>query len=210
MHMLVKICGITNLEDALLAAELGADKLGFNFYENSSRFVNPLLVAKIADRLPADVGRIGVFVNEQIERIAEIAEVAKLDGIQLHGTETPQFASRLMRRTRLTVIKAFQVSRGFTATDVNDYDVDAILLDTYRKDGFGGSGEVFDWKVAIQVKQLKSKMYLAGGLSESNVSKAIADVGPYCVDACSRLESAPGKKDEVKLRHFLRNAGKAI
>lgn len=210
MHMLVKICGITNLEDALLAAELGADELGFNFYENSSRFVNPLLVAKIADRLPADVGRIGVFVNEQIERIAEIAKVAKLDGIQLHGTETPQFASRLMRRTRLTVIKAFQVSPGFTATDVNDYDVDAILLDTYRKDGFGGSGEVFDWEIAIQVKQLKSKMYLAGGLSESNVSKAIADVGPYCVDACSRLESAPGKKDEVKLRHFLRNAGKAI
>ena len=206
--MYVKICGITNLNDARLAASLGADELGFNFFTGSPRYVEPLNVRAIVEHMPLRIRKTGVFVNESLKNMVEIAGVARLDGIQLHGDESADLAASVRDQTALRVIKAFRISKDFRVDEVGAYDVDAVLLDAYSKTGYGGTGEVFDWKIATEVKKLVPKLYLAGGLSDANVAEAISAVDPYCIDACSCLESEPGIKDEVKLRNFLRNAGK--
>ena len=198
----VKICGITNLEDALLAARSGADALGFNFYEKSPRYISPEKAREIIERLPTEIFIVGVFVNESQEKIVEIAETAKLNAIQLHGDETPEFVSELKTKTNLEIIKAFRVSPDFKAEDVLTYEVDAVLLDAFSSKDRGGTGEVFDWKIAAAVKKMVPKLYLAGGLSPENVAAAISEVEPYAVDACSRLEEVAGKKDARKLREF--------
>ena len=127
----VKICGITNLEDALLSAKFGAEALGFNFYKRSARYIPPEKAREIIEQLPANVLKVGVFVNENLDKIIEIACVAKLDALQLHGEETPEFARELKARTNLEVIKAFRVSPEFKPEDVLQYEVDAVLLDAY-------------------------------------------------------------------------------
>lgn len=208
----VKICGITNPEDALLSAKFGADALGFNFYEKSPRYVSPEKAREIIEQLPENVLKVGVFVNEDLGKIIEIAETAKLDALQLHGEETPEFARELKAKTNLEIIKAFRVSPEFKPEDVLKYETDAILLDAYNQQEHGGTGETFDWKIAKKVQEIFPKMYLAGGLSVDNVRKAIKNVNPYAVDSCSLLEKNRGKKDEQKVRDFLevvRNA-KAI
>ena len=128
----VKICGITNLEDALLSAKFGADALGFNFYEKSPRYITPENAREIIEQLPESILKVGVFVNESLEKIVEIAAIAKLDAIQLHGEETPEFARELKSKTNLEIIKAFRVSPEFKPEDVLQYEVDAILLDAYN------------------------------------------------------------------------------
>lgn len=198
----VKICGITNLEDALLSAKLGADALGFNFYKKSPRYILPEKAREIIDELPEKILKVGVFVNEQIEMILEIAQTAKLDAIQLHGDETQEFIFELKRKTNLDVIKAFRVSPEFKPEDVLSYEVDAILLDAFSKNERGGTGEIFDWEIAKKVKNIFPKLYLAGGLSPENVADAIFRVEPFGVDACSCLEETKGKKDTQKLTDF--------
>jgi len=208
----VKICGITNSEDALLSAKFGADALGFNFYGKSPRYVSPEKAREIIEQLPENILKVGVFVNEDLEKMIEIAETAKLDALQLHGEETPEFARELKAKTNLEIIKAFRVSPEFKPEDVLKYETDAILLDAYNQQEHGGTGETFDWEIAKKVQEVFPKMYLAGGLSVDNVRKAIKNVGPYAVDSCSLLEKNRGKKDEQKVREFLevvRNA-KAI
>ena len=199
----VKICGITNLQDALLSVKAGADALGFNFYENSSRFILSEKTSKIVEWLPEGVLKVGVFVNESVERIVETAEMAGLSAIQLHGDESPEFVSEIKLRTGLEIIKVFSVRPDFTPDDVTKFDADAILLDTYSPRGRGGTGETFNWDIANEVQALFPKMYLAGGLSPENVSEAIKRVRPYAVDVSSRIESKPGKKDPVKLERFI-------
>src|SRR5215213_3215086 len=194
----VKICGITNLEDALLAAKFGADALGFNFYEKSPRYILPEKAREIIEKLPQGVLKVGVFVNESLEKIAEIASIAKLDALQLHGEETPEFARELKAKTNLEIIKAFRVSPEFKPEDVLNYDVDAILLDAYSPKELGGTGETFDWEIARKVQEIFPKMYLAGGLSADNVLEAVDKVKPFAVDSCSSLEKAKGKKDKLK------------
>jgi phosphoribosylanthranilate isomerase len=198
----VKICGITNLEDALLSARLGADALGFNFYKKSPRYVSPEKAREIIEQLPQQILMVGVFVNENTNSILEIAQTAKLDGIQLHGDETPEFAAELKAKTNLEIIKAFRVSSEFKPEDVLSYTVDAILLDAFSKKERGGTGEVFDRGIAKKVREIFPKMYLAGGLSPENVAAAIFEVKPFAVDACSCLEKRKGKKDSQKLRSF--------
>lgn len=202
----VKICGITNLEDALLSAKFGADALGFNFYEKSPRYITPEKAREIVEKLPPEILKVGVFVNESLEKIAEVAETVKLDAIQLHGEETPEFARELKAKTNLEIIKAFRVSPEFKPEDVLQYEVDAILLDAYSRHEHGGTGEIFDWEIAKKVQEIFPKMYLAGGLTHNNVMVAIfAPNGPkvYGVDACSGLEIEKGRKDRVKLINFL-------
>lgn len=199
----VKICGITNLEDALLSVKFGADALGFNFYPKSPRFVEAEKVRKIVEKLPREVLKVGVFVNESLEIIAKIAEIAKLDAIQLHGEETPEFCREVKEKTNLEIIKAFRVSPTFTPDVVLKYEVDAILLDAYNPNEHGGTGETFDWKVAFKVKQIVQKLYLAGGLDSKNVDFAIRRVQPFAVDSCSLLEKEKGKKDKFKTIHFI-------
>lgn len=199
----VKICGITNLEDALLSAKFGADALGFNFYEKSPRHISPESAREIIDQLPDGVLKVGVFVNEGLDNIVEIAHKTKLNAIQLHGEESPEFTNELKAKTGLDMIKAFRVLKEFDVENTKKYDVDAILLDAYSPNEYGGTGETFDWEVA---KRIEAKLYLAGGLSPENVADAIRAVRPYAVDACSCLERSKGVKDRDKLERFIENA----
>ncbi len=199
----VKICGITNLEDALLSAKFGADALGFNFYEKSPRYIAPEKAHEIIKELSTYVLKVGVFVNESLNKIIEVAATAKLDAIQLHGEETPEFSRELKAKTNLEIIKAFRVSPEFKPENVLQYKVDAVLLDAYSANEHGGTGETFDWEIARKVREIFPKMYLAGGLSAENISEAILAVKPFAVDACSSIEKAKGVKNYAKVKNFI-------
>ena len=199
----VKICGITNLKDALLSVKFGANALGFNFYGKSPRYISPEKARAIVEQISADVLKVGVFVNELQEKILETAETAKLDAIQLHGDEAPEFIDELKAQTNLEIIKAFRVSAAFKPEDILQYKIDAVLLDAFSATDYGGTGESFDWRVARKVREIVPKMYLAGGLSAENVAEAIANVEPFAVDACSLLEESKGVKNAEKVRDFI-------
>lgn len=202
----VKICGITNLEDALLSAKFGADALGFNFYKKSPRYITPEKANEIIEKLPENILKVGVFVNEDLEKIVEIAETAKLDTLQLHGEETPEFASELKAKTNLEIIKAFRVSPEFKPEDVLEYETDAILLDAYNPKEHGGTGETFDWWKFKDSFSKIPRFYLAGGLSSKNITYPISLLKPFAVDACSKLEIEKGKKDKVEVINFIKLA----
>jgi len=206
----VKICGITSLEDAVMSVELGADILGFNFFVKSPRYIAPKLAEGTITKLPTGVIAVGVFVNESIDTVSGIASETGIDLIQLHGDETPAFVKNLRDSTGLQVIKAFRVSDQFNAAEVQNYEVDAILLDSYSASERGGTGEKFDWNVAAQVRELIPKLYLAGGLNPQNVGEAIRSVRPFALDACSGLESSKGIKDRRKVEAFIRNVREAL
>ena len=206
----VKICGITNLEDARHSIACGADALGFNFYDKSPRYISTDMAKRIIEQLPDTIEIVGVFVNEKTDRIVEIADAARLDMIQLHGDETPEFTSAVAVKTGLPVIKAFRVSPDFTVNDSVDYGTDAILLDAFSADQHGGTGKIFNWNVAREVSESGRKLYLAGGLSAENVRDAIRAVRPFAVDACSLLEREPGRKDHDKVAAFVAAVKKTI
>jgi len=196
---LIKICGITNLDDAQAAVAAGADALGFNFYKPSPRYITPENARKIIDTLPASILTVGVFVNEASPNaVRAIADRAGVKTVQLHGDESPDYCRALN-----SVIKNFSVSTSFDIDQINAYDVDAIMLDTKDNRLRGGTGRVFDWSIAQQVSQLVPKLYLAGGLSPENVSDAIALVHPYAVDTCSAVEDKPGIKNHERMRVFV-------
>lgn len=192
---LIKVCGITTREDALVSAEAGANALGFNFYSKSPRYLaEPEAAAAFAEDLP--VLKVGIFVNEQPENVADIAERAALDIIQLHGYEDPaDYAT-------FRVWKAFRVSRGWDPAVLDSACAEACLLDGPAP----GTGEAFDW---AEARNLPHRIILAGGLGPDNVAEAVRFVRPWGVDACSKLERAPGLKDHDKVRQFVQNARKA-
>ena len=191
--MVVKICGITNREDALAAIEFGATALGFNFYPKSPRYVEPAKAARLIEGLPAGVWKVGVFVNEAPESVSKIAGEAGLDVAQLHGTHTG--------RNACATWLAFQVTPEFELNQLNAYTADAFLLDAPSATLHGGTGETFDWS---RVAGSGKKIVLAGGLDAGNVQQAIRIARPWGVDACSRLESSPGRKDHTKMAQFLK------
>ncbi|MBI4876307.1 MAG: phosphoribosylanthranilate isomerase [Acidobacteria bacterium] len=196
--MMVKVCGITNLEDALEAVAGGASALGFNFYPPSPRYIAPEAAARIVERLPAGILNVGVFVNESPEAVVRILRLAGLDVAQLHGEETPEAAPRGVR-----LWKAFRVDPSFHPARMNAWDAEAFLLDAPAEAFYGGSGQTFDWERA---RGLGRRIVLAGGLDASNVRAAIQAAQPWGVDACSRLESSPGRKDRHKMKEFLKAA----
>jgi len=202
----VKICGITNLDDALAAIDAGADALGFNFFEQSPRHIAPDTAREIIRELPDGISKIGVFVNKGVDSVIDIASTVSLDAIQLHGDEPSDYVDDLIDRCSFEVIKAFRVADGFVAEETTGYKVEGILLDGFAVNARGGTGATFDWEVAKRVRALVSRLWLAGGLSPDNVRAAILDVKPYGVDACSSLESGPGVKDHEKLRNFITEA----
>ena len=197
---LIKICGITNVNDAHAAVAAGADALGFNFYKLSPRYIAPESAREIINTLPNEVFTVGVFVNEgSPEAVRSIANQAGVKAVQLHGDESPDYCRALD-----SVIKTFAVSKDkFDIKQIESYEVDAIMLDTKDNRLRGGTGRVFDWSIAQQVSQLVPKLYLAGGLSPENVSEAIEMVQPYAVDACSSLEDKPGIKNHERMRVFV-------
>lgn len=190
----IKICGLTNLADALFACELGADALGFIFYRNSPRYISPENVIDIAKELPPFVARIGVFVNENLGVVNEISTKLNLDRVQLHGDESPDYCQQIAT----PVIKAFRIGGFFDVNVLGSYDVPAFLLDTYSIAGYGGTGECFDWNIALAAKK-HGRIILSGGITEHNVVEAIRSVNPHAVDVCSGVESEPGKKDHRRL-----------
>ena len=198
---LVKICGITNLDDALAAVEAGADALGFNFYKPSPRYVTPRQAREIIEQLPESVLTVGVFVNEESDSVKVIAHEANIQALQLHGDETPGYCRELA--ADYYVIKTFAVADSFEPQTVHEYDVEAIMLDTKHNSLRGGTGRVFDWSVAQRLAPTIPKLFLAGGLSPKNIENAVKTVYPYAVDACSALEDSPGKKNEERMRVFI-------
>lgn len=195
----IKICGITNIEDALVAADLGVEALGFVFAE-SPRRVEPVEAKKIMDLLPPFISRVGVFVDEDIENIHEIAELCGLDAVQLHGLESPDYCRKVRRR----VIKAFRIKEEKDLKIIPKYyEVNAYLLDTYVPEIQGGTGVAFDWTLALKAQEFGKPIILAGGLTPENVTAAIKVVQPYAVDVSSSIEERPGKKDLKKLKAFV-------
>jgi phosphoribosylanthranilate isomerase len=195
----VKVCGITNLEDALVAAEAGADALGFVFAE-SPRRVEPEMAAAIIRLLPDGVQAVGVFVDAPVEEVRRTIEVCGLTAVQLHGRETPEICTAMP----VPVIKAFRMHGPETLAEMAAYQgrVWAMLLDSYKAGQAGGTGHGFDLSLAVEAKRC-GRIIVAGGLSGANVAEVIERVCPFGVDASSRLEMAPGRKDHRLVRQFV-------
>jgi len=185
----VKICGLTNLEDALAAAGMGAAAAGFNFYTGSPRYIAPEALAAWIGEVPVGMWKVGVFVNEPVTRVLEISRALELDVAQLHGKETPNDVPQGIR-----VWKAARVVDGYDFASLEAFQTEALLLDG------PASGIRFDWSVATGRGR---KIVLAGGLDVDNVREAIEHVRPWGVDVCSRIESAPGKKDHARMKRFI-------
>jgi phosphoribosylanthranilate isomerase len=194
----IKICGITNLDDALAAVDYGADALGFNFYKKSPRWIEPQRAAEIVAQLPPFVVPIGIFVTEKEDKIRDIVSLACLQGIQLHGDETPEFCQRFGSR----VIKAFQVKNKASLERMAHYRVSAYLLDSYKEGMRGGTGTTFDWHLAVVAKTF-GRVILAGGLTPDNVVEAVKLVQPYGVDVCGGIEKEKGVKDHALMKQFI-------
>ncbi len=203
----VKVCGITNLNDALSACHSGADAVGFILYPKSKRFIKAKDVRKITSQLPPFLTKVGVFVNEDPRDVLEILSYAHLDFAQLHGDETPEECEYVGANR---VIKVFRLKSEEEVEKIGPYvgKVRAILLDTYDSKVYGGTGKPFDWKVALKVKERfpEFPLILSGGLNPENVKRAVEIVKPYAVDVSSGVEAEPGVKDGEKVKAFVRNA----
>ena len=194
----IKICGITNLDDAMAAAEDGADALGFIFYKKSARYIDPGKTAEIVRQLPPFLTPVAVFVNEREEKIRDIQFTTGIKVLQFHGDERPEFCDRFATR----VIKAFQVKDKDSLKHMAHYHVGALLLDSYRDGMRGGTGTTFDWHLAVVAKTL-GRVVLAGGLTPENVAEAVKLVQPYGVDVAGGVEREKGLKDHAKLKKFI-------
>jgi phosphoribosylanthranilate isomerase len=204
----VKICGITRLEDAELAASLGAWALGFILWPQSKRHVDEAVAAGIARRVRRQVELVGVFVNPTLDEVAHAADAIGLSHIQLHGDEGPVFATEAGRRTGAKVIKAARVAGAADLQALERFRTDFHLLDTAVEGVRGGSGRSWDWGLAAQ-RRSKVPMILSGGLTAENVADGIAQVRPFAVDVASGVEASPGVKDLAKLEAFLSVAAPA-
>lgn len=195
----VKVCGVRSLEEAEAALEAGADAIGFNFWPQSRRYVAPRAAAEIIGRLPAVASTIGVFVNDEASRIIDVASELRLTAVQLHGDESPEFCAGLRG---IKTIKAIRVGQDFDLGIIQSYPVSMVLLDSNIQGSYGGTGQRFDWRIAIEAKRF-ARIILAGGLNTENVWDAITHVRPAAIDVCSGVEAEPGRKDFEKLRSFM-------
>lgn len=194
----VKVCGITNSDDAFRAVELGADALGFIFYKGSKRYIDPRDAHPIISSLPPFVSSVGVFVNQGPDEIKEAVETSGVDTVQLQGDETPEFCTLLPYK----LIKAVRVKDTVNTEEVELYPVLAILFDKHTDEMYGGTGTSFDWGVLKGIA-ISKKVILSGGLTPENVSRAIETVRPYGVDVSTGVEDSPGKKNHMKMRKFI-------
>ena len=202
--MKVKICGITNPDDALAAVEYGADALGFVFYPKSPRYIAPERAAAITSLLPPFVSTVGVFVNEESDVILQIMKMTGIRVLQLHGEETTDTC-----KIWTPVIKSFRVAAFTDLKPLEDYkDVSAYLLDTYSQTEYGGTGRIFNWDIAVEAKR-EGRIILAGGLTPETIEMAVRHVKPYAVDVSSGVEAKKGKKDLAKVKEFIKRAKKA-
>jgi phosphoribosylanthranilate isomerase len=196
----VKICGITNHQDAMAATDMGADLLGFNFYPGSPRYLAPQKAADIISKLPGFVDIVGVFVNATIEQIHEIRALCQLDWVQLHGDEDPPFC-RLFLSHDVKTMKAIRVKDQTDIEKADSFFTDAVLLDAFDPKRYGGTGITFDWNI---VGHMNKRVFLAGGIHPDNAATAIK-LGVYGIDVCSGIEARPGKKDHKKMKQLFKN-----
>ncbi|MFA3784189.1 phosphoribosylanthranilate isomerase [Melioribacteraceae bacterium 4301-Me] len=195
--MKVKICGITNLEDALVCIENGADMLGFIFYEKSKRYISFDYAKEILQQLPPTVNKVGVFVNDKYQTINDAAKKIGLDVIQLHGDESPEFTEKIT----LPVFKSFRISESFDWSGIKQYKKIIPLLDTYSKNQFGGTGKHFNWNLIPD--EYKHSIILSGGITIDKLERIFNEIKPLAIDISSSLEITPGKKDHKKVKEFL-------
>ena len=196
----VKICGITNYDDAAEASVLGADLLGFNFYPKSPRYIEPEKAAEIVSSLPSFTDIVGVFVNADESQIREIIEQCQLNWVQLHGDESPEFC-RSFGSLNVKTVKALRVRGEEDIKQAEKYFTDAILLDAFDPEKYGGTGISFDWNI---VGHISKRVFLAGGINPDNAVDAI-ELGVYGIDICSGVEAEPGKKDHKKMKKLFEN-----
>lgn len=201
MSTRVKICGITNLADAQAAVEAGADALGFIFYEKSPRRMTISAVAKISKQLPPFIMRVGIFVNAPEELVTRAIGECGLGLLQFHGDEPPEFCTRF----GLMSMKAFRLRDAESLKELPKYPTEAWLLDAYSAENLGGTGEKFNWDLAVEAQKFGKPVFLAGGLTPENVAAAVRKVQPFGVDVSSGVESSPGKKDHARVRAFIVN-----
>lgn len=195
----VKICGITNIDDARKAVNLGAWAIGFNFYKKSPRYIGGYKARKIIAQLPPFVTPVGIFVNSKEGAVRDIAEFCGIQTLQFHGDETPAYCQRFKG---YKVIKAFRVDERFDWSVLKNYPVDAFLLDARSDESYGGTGKTFDWALVRNAKSFNKPLILSGGLNPANIRAAVEEVRPYGVDVCSGVEIKPGIKDERALAEF--------
>jgi len=199
MPVKVKICGITNVRDGTAAVEAGADALGFIFCEQSPRRISLETAAGIIRELPSFVVKVGVFVNAREEIVSRAIAECGLNLLQFHGEETPEYCLRF----GLMSMKAFRISDAASLQRLADYKTDAWLLDSYSPGKAGGTGERFNWDLAVEAQKWGRLIFLAGGLTPENVAEAVQRVHPYAVDVSSGVEASPGKKDPAKVKAFI-------
>lgn len=205
MKVKLKVCGITSIEDARAAIDCGAEYLGFNFYPKSPRHIPPAAARAVIEQLPDEIITVGIFVNEaRPEDVIGILRASVTKMAQLHGDESPDYCASVGAER---VIKALRVSDDFDPLRILDYPAAAILLDAYDAKLYGGTGKTANWDVAREAAKL-TKVFLAGGLSPDNIAEAIRAVEPFAVDLNSGVESAPGRKDAIKLKRLKEEMGK--
>jgi phosphoribosylanthranilate isomerase len=199
MKTQVKICGLTSVADALAAAEAGADMIGLMFYDQSPRHITLATAVEISRALPPFVQRVGVFVNPTEALVTRAIAECGLSLLQFHGDEASDFCTQF----GLMSLKAIRVRDAASLKQLDNFHTDAFLLDAYSKAGLGGTGEKFNWDLAIAAQKFGKPIFLAGGLTPENVADAVKQVRPFAVDVSSGVESAPGKKDAAKVRAFI-------
>jgi len=202
MSVKVKICGITSAPDALAAVEAGADALGFMFYEKSPRHISLQQAGEIIRELPPFIIKVGVFVDAPEDLVLRAIGDCGLNLLQFHGDETPEYCTQF----GLMSMKAFRIRDSESLKQLADYPTDAWLLDAFVTDKLGGTGERFNWDLAIEAKKAGRLIFLAGGLTPANVAEAVRKVQPYGVDVSSGVEAEPGRKDHAKVREFIKAA----
>ncbi len=200
----IKICGITNLEDALAASLSGADAVGFVFYKKSPRYITPLKAQKISWILPKKILRTGVFVNESEKRIKVIAKMCGLHILQFHGNESPDFCRRFKG---YKVVKVFRVKDGIDFKELRKYDVFGYLFDSFSKKKLGGTGKKFNWHLLREKGKINKPVFLSGGINIRNMGLAYKTIRPDWIDLSSSVESKPGKKNHAKIKNLI-NAAK--
>ena len=199
MSVNVKICGVTSVSDGLAAAAAGADMIGLMFYERSPRHVPLVTAIEIAHALPPHVVKVGVFVNPSADAVQRAIAECGVSLLQFHGDEPPDFCTQF----GVMSLKAFRIRDAASLAALPGYRTDAWLLDAFSPDALGGTGEKFNWELALEAKKLGRPIFLAGGLTPENVAEAVRRVQPFAVDVSSGVESAPGKKDPAKVRAFI-------
>jgi len=196
----IKICGITNYDDAVSVIDAGATAIGFNFFRQSKRYINPIAAKEIAEKIRGKISIVGIFVNEDLQLVKSIGASVKLTYCQFHGNEEPEYVNKFPN-----AIKSFRVNDSLKDVYFDDYKAAAFLLDTYDEKEMGGTGKQFNWLLAREANEF-GKIILAGGLNQENVSNAIEIVQPWGVDVSSGVEREPGKKDKSKIQLFVQNA----